>query len=163
SMIVESGRGRHFYWVCPDIARDQFSSLQKGLIDKLGTDAAVTDLPRVMRLPGTLHLKDQTKPRLVKLCRPNNGSIRRWTSSEVVEKLKLWISSGTANGHNAISGHSDFNGKKMAPAFAAVFDLNSNDLSAGIEREEIPPLNLEPLVKLGGCQFIREALRTGGK
>ena len=49
------------------IPRDQFSALQKSLIDKLGTDAAVHDLPRVMRLPGTLHLKDPAKPRLVKL------------------------------------------------------------------------------------------------
>jgi hypothetical protein len=69
SMIVKSGRGLHFYYVCSDIPRDQFSTLQKSLIDKLGTDAAITDLPRVMRLPGTLHLKDPTKPRLVELVR----------------------------------------------------------------------------------------------
>jgi hypothetical protein len=88
SMIVKSGRGVHFYYVCPDIPRDQFSTLQKSLINNLGTDAAVTDLPRVMRLPGTLHLKDLTKPRLVKLCR-TNGAMRSWNFSELVEKLEL--------------------------------------------------------------------------
>jgi hypothetical protein len=88
SMIVKSGRGFHFYFVCPDVPRDQFSSLQKSLSEKLGTDAAVTDLPRVMRLPGTLHLKDPTKPRLVKLYRAND-SIKRWTLLELVGKLKL--------------------------------------------------------------------------
>ena len=66
SMAVESGRGWHFYF-CAEVPRDQFSRLQTSLIDKVGTDPAVKDLPRVMRLPGTLHLKDPTKPRLVKL------------------------------------------------------------------------------------------------
>ena len=57
SMAVNSGRGYHFYF-CTDVPRDQFSVLQEQLSAKLGTDAAVKDLPRVMRLPGTLHLKD---------------------------------------------------------------------------------------------------------
>src|SRR5262249_32863857 len=88
SMIVKSGRGLHFYYVCSDITRDQFFTLQKRLIDKVGTDAAITHLPRVMRLPGTLHLKDPTKPRLVKLHDANLAS-RYWTCSELVEKLNL--------------------------------------------------------------------------
>jgi uncharacterized protein DUF3987/primase-like protein len=88
SMIVKSGRGLHFYYICADIPRDQFSTLQKSLIDKLGTDAAITDLPRVMRLPGTLHLKNPVKPRLVKLLR-TNGAVRSWNFSELVGKLGL--------------------------------------------------------------------------
>lgn len=66
-MIVESGRGMHFYWLANDIPRDQFSAAQKHLINKLGTDKAIHDLPRVMRLPGTLHLKDENQPRQVRL------------------------------------------------------------------------------------------------
>ena len=57
SMTVNSGRGTHFYFLC-EVPLAQFSALQNSLIDKLGTDAAVKDLPRVMRIPGTLHLKD---------------------------------------------------------------------------------------------------------
>ena len=67
SMIVKSGRGYHFYFCADDIPRDQFSALQKSLIEKVGTDASVHDLPRVMRLPGTLHLKSPAEPRLVYL------------------------------------------------------------------------------------------------
>jgi Protein of unknown function (DUF3987) len=89
SMIVKSGRGLHFYWICPDIPLDQFSPLQNSLIDKLGTDAAITDLPRVMRLPGTLHLKHPTNPQFVKLCGEKGHPIRRWNFSELVESLKL--------------------------------------------------------------------------
>ena len=88
SMIVKSGRGYHFYFCADDILRDQFSALQKSLIEKLGTDAAVHDLPRVMRLPGTLHLKNPSKPRLVKLY-PTENPVRRWKLSDLVAKLGL--------------------------------------------------------------------------
>ena len=66
SMIVDSGRGYHFYFFT-EVSLDQFSVLQQQLIAKLGTDPAVKDLPRVMRLPGTLHLKDCANPKLVRL------------------------------------------------------------------------------------------------
>ena len=52
SMAVNSGRGYHFYF-CTDVPLNQFSELQKRLIAKVGTDPAVKDLARVMRLPGT--------------------------------------------------------------------------------------------------------------
>ena len=71
SMAVKSGRGLHFYFFADDIPLDQFTTLQKSLIQKVRTDPAIHDLPRVMRLPGTLHLKDPTKPRLVTLYRGN--------------------------------------------------------------------------------------------
>ena len=89
SMAVNSGRGYHFYF-CADIPRDQFSVLQRQLIAKLGTDPAVKDLSRVMRLPGTLHLKDPTKPRLVKLINPPpDPSVGRWQVPDLVSKLGL--------------------------------------------------------------------------
>lgn len=82
-VVVDSGRGMHFYWPSSDIPRDQFSAFQKLLIDRLGTDRAIHDLPRVMRLPGTLHLKDEAQPRLVKL-RPLTSPPRNWAYSELV-------------------------------------------------------------------------------
>src|SRR6266487_2585748 len=96
SMIVKSGRGLHFYYVFSDIPRDQFSTLQKSLIDKLGTDPAVKDLSRVMRLPGTLHLKDPTKPRLVKLYGTNKPP-RRWEFSDLVATLGLSLTGAAPN------------------------------------------------------------------
>ncbi len=96
SMAVNSGRGYHFYF-CTDVPRDQFSLLQEQLSAKLGTDAAVKDLPRVMRLPGTLHLKDPAKPKLVKLLNSPNGSIQRWQLSELVRKLGLTAANPVPN------------------------------------------------------------------
>jgi hypothetical protein len=64
TMVVRSSPGRaHFYWR-RDIPLDMFTPLQSALRDKLGTDN-VTDLPRVMRLPGSLHLKQPDRPCLV--------------------------------------------------------------------------------------------------
>lgn len=88
-MVRSSADSAHFYWICDDLEIPQFSSLQRALIDKLGTDPAVKDLPRVMRLPGTLHLKDRANPRLVELRR---GRVRRWETRELVELLSLTIS-----------------------------------------------------------------------
>jgi hypothetical protein len=86
SIAVKSGRGVHFYF-CTDVPCNEFSKWQESLINKVGTDPAVKDLSRVMRLPGTLHLKDPTKPRLVKLYRGNKP--RRWNLPELGEKLGL--------------------------------------------------------------------------
>src|SRR5262249_45092269 len=86
SMIVESGGGRHYYYLGSDIPLDQFSTLQKSLSAKLGTDPNVHDLPRVMRLPGTLHLKDPHTPKLVKLVWANGVN---WKLSDLADKLGL--------------------------------------------------------------------------
>jgi Protein of unknown function (DUF3987)/Primase C terminal 2 (PriCT-2)/RepB DNA-primase from phage plasmid len=128
SMIVKSGRGLHFYYVCSDIPRDQFSTLQKRLIDKLGTDAAITDLPRVMRLPGTLHLKDPTQPWLVELVQ-TNGSIRRWNLSELAEKLKL-SSAGAITKEDDIFNPTLIERERIQSSFA---HLPAVSLSAGLE------------------------------
>jgi AAA domain/RepB DNA-primase from phage plasmid len=87
SRTVKSARGLHFYFFADDIPRDQFSELQKALANKVGTDPAVHDLPRVMRLPGTLHLKDTTNPRLVKLSRSKRSPC--WKLADLVATLGL--------------------------------------------------------------------------
>ena len=65
SAIVRSsaGRAQFYWWVVDDFPVEQFEPVQRALIAKLGTDPNVHDLPRVMRLPGTLHLKSE--PQLV--------------------------------------------------------------------------------------------------
>jgi hypothetical protein len=67
SVIVRTGRGAHYYFFVDDVPCHEFSQYQQLLIHRLGTDPSIKDLPRVMRLPGTLHLKDPNNPRLVRL------------------------------------------------------------------------------------------------
>ena len=84
TMVVSTSAGRaHFYWCCDDLPRDQFSALQSALIEKLGTDRAVKDMARVMRLPGTLHLKNSNAPSKVTLL----ISGRRWKLADLSAQL----------------------------------------------------------------------------
>ena len=66
SLVVESSAGRrHYYWLTNDYPLEEFTAAQKKLVATLGTDPAVCDLPRVMRVPGFYHNKG--KPFLSRL------------------------------------------------------------------------------------------------
>lgn len=68
-VIVESSPGRfHAYWRIADCPLDQFTALQKALAAKFNGDLKVSDLPRVLRVPGFLHRK--AAPFLARLVRP---------------------------------------------------------------------------------------------
>lgn len=68
-ILVESSPGKaHGYWLTGVCPLDQFQIRQKALASHFGGDPAVSDLPRVMRLPGFYHRKTDT-PFLVKLLR----------------------------------------------------------------------------------------------
>lgn len=57
-LIVEtSPRRYHAYWLVDDGVLDEFPAVQTALAARFGGDAAVKDLPRVMRLPGFYHQK----------------------------------------------------------------------------------------------------------
>lgn len=57
-IIVESSHGKyHAYWCVSDCGLDEFKPIQKAIAEKLGSDPAINDLPRVLRLPGFLHQK----------------------------------------------------------------------------------------------------------
>lgn len=56
--VVESSPGRfHVYWRVTGCSREQFTPAQKALAARFDGDPSVTDLPRVMRVPGFLHRK----------------------------------------------------------------------------------------------------------
>lgn len=57
-MVVESSPGKyHVYWLVEGLPLRSFSGVQKAIAREFATDAAVCDLPRIMRLPGSWHLK----------------------------------------------------------------------------------------------------------
>lgn len=56
--IVESSRGKfHAYWRVDGVPLDEFSTLQRKLAARFGSDPVVHDLPRVLRLAGFWHQK----------------------------------------------------------------------------------------------------------
>jgi hypothetical protein len=68
-IIVESSPGKfHVYWLVDrDFPAEKFSAVQTALAQKFGTDPAVKDLARVMRLPGFYHMKNREKPFMVRI------------------------------------------------------------------------------------------------
>lgn len=64
SAVIESSPGKHHvYWMLDteagQLALEDFKPAQKALAAAFGGDAAVNDLPRVMRLPGFIHRKGE--------------------------------------------------------------------------------------------------------
>ena len=73
-IIVESSPNRwHVYYLVTGMAVDAhvYRAAQRKLINRLGSDPKITDLPRVLRLPGFLHQKD--KPFRVRVVEVRNG------------------------------------------------------------------------------------------
>lgn len=68
-IIVQSSPGKaHLYWRVDGCSLPQFESAQKRIAQFFGGDPTVSDLPRVMRLPGFCHCKDE--PARVRMVRP---------------------------------------------------------------------------------------------
>lgn len=88
NLTVHTSLGRaHYYWLCDDIPPEKFTAIQSALIAKLKTDGSVKDLPRVMRVPGTLHLK--AVPRVVSL--DVGKGTRRWKLQDLMAALGLEV------------------------------------------------------------------------
>lgn len=89
SVILHSGTGRHCYWLFkqPEVIvpedRPQYRGLLLGLAMTLGGDRACRDLSRIMRVPGTWHLKHDGKTVLRAHCPlPRPVRILRWTPDQ---------------------------------------------------------------------------------
>src|SRR5262245_1610558 len=139
SIIVRTSPNRaHFYWFCDDIPLEEFSTLQAALIAKLETDPAVKDLSRVMRLPGTLHLKDPAAPQRVTL---EKLSSHRWKVCELTAALGL--SALSTGGRQTTGARSSYLAGNMAYTradaeqlrrrFGPEYLADADDLGAGLE------------------------------
>lgn len=84
SLIVKTKRGLHIYWLMKDDANIQrFSHIQKQLVKHFNGDPNCVDLPRVMRIPGFYHHKEE--PLLVE-CVKFNPELR-YTQDQLSELL----------------------------------------------------------------------------
>lgn len=57
--IVDSGNGVHVYWKVRDLDAMSFLRLQRRLCRKYNTDPAVSTLNQLMRVPGTVNVKNE--------------------------------------------------------------------------------------------------------
>ncbi len=80
-MVVASSKGNyHIYWRTED-PLEKFKATQKSLAQSFACDVAMVNLDRVVRIPGTWHLKDKTKPFQVGL---SLGEDSLWTAKQLM-------------------------------------------------------------------------------
>lgn len=79
----------HAYWLVANMPNGDFKASQKRLAAYYGTDPKVCDLPRIMRLAGTLHLKDPVRPFLVMIEADNNARDPR--NARGAAELLAWL------------------------------------------------------------------------
>jgi hypothetical protein len=77
SVIVESGRGYHAYWefqipLDPRSTINSWIYAQHCIADKLDGDHACSDPARLLRYPGSWHVKENYAPSLVKIVSQND-------------------------------------------------------------------------------------------
>jgi hypothetical protein len=159
TMVVQTSRDRaHIYFCCDDIPLERFSPCQTALAEKLGTDPSVKDLSRVMRLAGTLHLKDPNNPQKVTL--KKSSQPRRWRNEELSATLDLKAALAAVLQEKITPGKVIPIPQPSASVLAKFAGLDGGDLGAGIETLVYPLLKLEDIAK--ECAFVVDAINTHG-
>jgi hypothetical protein len=81
----------HAYWRIDDLSVAEFKPAQRSLAERYGTDRVVCNPSRVMRLAGTLHLKDPANPYLVTIEETREEFDPAWgrSKSELLAGLPL--------------------------------------------------------------------------
>jgi predicted P-loop ATPase len=151
SAVVKSGGGLHVYWTSktplhPNAWQPFAEGLKQGLLkDGIKCDAGLTtDSARILRIPGTLNHK-YNPPRLVELA--HLGADYDFESDLAMLKVATVAGPLTVTVNPVLTG---------TPIIA--FDPNDT-LDAGMREPML--LELKPI--LAGCQFLRDALKDGGK
>lgn len=137
SAVVQTslGRAQIYWWVDDGFPLDKFEPVQRALISRFGTDPQVYDLSRVMRLPGSLHMKSD--PQLVKM---KILSSARYSLDEIVEGLQLASFIGLGTQARRSAPIFEISDGKLSSRFS---HLPPDDaLPGGIE---LPPPNLSRL------------------
>ncbi|OME76913.1 hypothetical protein BK120_27620 [Paenibacillus sp. FSL A5-0031] len=87
SMIIETKNGYHIYWVLQSGSVNKFVPIQKALAKKFSSDPMITNLSRVMRIPGFYHMKNPKNPFMVKI--RQLGRKKPFSQEEIIHSLAL--------------------------------------------------------------------------
>jgi hypothetical protein len=87
AMIIETNSGFHIYWIMQGASVSKFVPIQKALVQKFDSDPMITNLSRVMRLPGFYHMKNPSKPFLVRVI--HWGRKKPFSQEELINTLHL--------------------------------------------------------------------------
>lgn len=103
--IVQSKGGQHWYWRANDPVVI-WRRTELALAMKFGADLKATDLARVLRMPGSWHLKDPENPYLVTLERCEHVEQPQPMGMHLVTAFELDVTTAAArlSGANAVTG-----------------------------------------------------------
>ncbi|MCM3629356.1 RepB family DNA primase [Paenibacillus glycanilyticus] len=87
TMIVETKNGYHIYWIMQGGDISKFVPIQKALAQTFDSDPMITNLSRVMRIPGFYHMKNPGSPYMVKV--KQWGREKPFTQEELIALLEL--------------------------------------------------------------------------
>ena len=83
SMVINSGHGIHCYWLLDKPAGPEIEPVIKAIVNKTAADGQAAELARVMRLPGTLNVKDA--PVRCEILEKNNKTYSLEDIAEILE------------------------------------------------------------------------------
>jgi hypothetical protein len=144
-VLIESSPGKfHAYWlVSGNFPVTEFSRYQKALARKFNGDPVVSNLSRVMRLPGFYHRKDPSNPFMTRVM--NIYDQLPYGPSDILEGLRLNLDE-PENKHLRLVTPTE-NGKRTIPQGQRDVTLTKRAASlrnAGLEYKEL----LEQLLKI---------------
>lgn len=84
--IKTSARGTHRYWMLDNATAEQHAELMRRLV-RLGSDKNAKDITRIMRLPGTLHMKNSAAPHLVTITENTFDLFGRYDAASLLEQV----------------------------------------------------------------------------
>jgi hypothetical protein len=106
SIRIKTARGEHLYWLLePDEPLNMFEKAQKALARHFGTDQSVSNLSRIMRVPGFYHCKKTPTMVMIESARPDDAH----TIDQLLDDLGIDIyDSGFAQDYQANNQGQDF-------------------------------------------------------
>lgn len=129
--VVTSGGGVHCYWRLaePLVDLSEFRGRQKALAAALGSDGAVIDASRMMRIPASYSFKRDSQTRLVRLDVHSAYDVDDFPDAA----LDRSPANGTANGHNGTATEVNLSKKTLKfLAMGAPNHARNSQLSAAV-------------------------------
>jgi len=130
--IVNTSAGRyHVYWLVDGLPLEQFSPTQRAIAGRYGSDPSVSNLSRVMRLPGFIHRKPAD---------PKKGHDGKPFRSHIIhESGALPYSAAKVLAAFPPVGPRELNGR-TAPPFATIQDADPTRRIAGFTPDTVRDL-----------------------
>lgn len=125
-VVVETSPGKyHAYWIINNsLKTSDFKQFQVALAKKFNGDESVSNLSRILRVPGYFHMKDPSNPFMTKVIQYNNGPMH--DPGELAQSLQLKINPLENFGNNVVMM---FPQKQPTPPAAGIIPCGLRDVT----------------------------------